>query len=141
MSSPQLAHAPHPSPTPTASHTCRSLHINELQSLPPEMGNLVGLEAMSLHSNALGELPPQLSRLTNVCRLSLYQNRLRNLPPEIGGLVGLQVREAFRGAALRCSCAAWSSSTLTPCASLPEPMAFSRHTRHAHLRTPLESGA
>lgn len=83
---------PPPLPPPPAA---RSLHINELQSIPPELGNLVQLEALSLHSNHLTEFPPQLSTLTGLVRLSLYQNKLRSLPPEVGALTALQVRRGW----------------------------------------------
>jgi hypothetical protein len=68
-----------PSPSPTLrppppllqlKQPNRSLHINQLQSIPPELGNL-DLEALSLHSNCLTSLPPDLGRWTRCERLSL----------------------------------------------------------------------
>ncbi|MYI28063.1 MAG: hypothetical protein F4064_08210, partial [Acidimicrobiales bacterium] len=66
-----------------------SVSANDLSgSIPPELGNLTGLETLSLSGNALsGSIPPSLGNLTNLTRLSLYSNELSgSIPPELGRL-------------------------------------------------------
>ena len=56
--------------------------------IPPELGELDGLEELSLTSNELGgEIPPELARLDNLRSLWLEDNRLTGaIPPELGEL-------------------------------------------------------
>jgi len=70
-----------------------SVSANDLSgSIPPELGNLTGLETLSLSGNALsGSIPPSLGNLTNLTRLSLYSNELSgSIPPELGRLIKLE---------------------------------------------------
>lgn len=70
---------------------CSAVHINELHSLPAELGRLP-LEAVSLFKNKLVTLPPELllGLAGTCCRLGLYENELREVPKEIGKLSLLQ---------------------------------------------------
>jgi Leucine-rich repeat (LRR) protein len=58
--------------------------------LPPEIGNLVGLQYLDLSYNQLTSLPPEIGNMTNLSGLSLVNNRLTSLPQEIGNLARLQ---------------------------------------------------
>jgi hypothetical protein len=69
--------------------TVLSLDDNELQTLPPEIGNLVALTSLSLDDNELQTLPPEIGNLVALTSLNLADNELRTLPPEIGNLVAL----------------------------------------------------
>ena len=59
--------------------------------IPPELGNLTGLEGVDLYSNGLtGPIPPELGNLTSLRGLTLSRNRLTGpIPPELGNLTGL----------------------------------------------------
>lgn len=47
----------------------RSLHFNQLESLPAEIGQCTGLVWLSLNANKLKELPPEIGELTNMVRM------------------------------------------------------------------------
>src|SRR5688572_27352583 len=53
-----------------------------LTELPPEIGNLTGLQSLALMSNQLSSLPPEFGNLTGLYELSLNDNQLSSLPPE-----------------------------------------------------------
>ncbi len=57
-------------------------------SIPPEMGNLTSLDHLDLAFNDLtGSIPPELGSLSNLGTLSLSANGLTgSIPPELGGL-------------------------------------------------------
>ncbi len=59
--------------------------------IPPEVGDLTGLENLYLSRNALtGAIPPTVSNLVNLQRLFLSRNRLTGrIPAEIGALSSL----------------------------------------------------
>ena len=60
--------------------------------IPPELGNLTGLEHLNLTGNSLtGEIPPELGNLTRLRHLGLNQNSLSgSVPPELGKLSNLE---------------------------------------------------
>ena len=60
-------------------------------TLPPELGNLTGLENLYLHTNQLtGQIPPALGNLPDLRELHLYNNQLTGqIPPELGNLPSL----------------------------------------------------
>lgn len=61
-----------------------------LDSVPPEVFDLTGLEEVSLAGNQLFELPDGISRLTSLRRLQLAGNSLRTLPESLGSLSSLE---------------------------------------------------
>jgi Leucine-rich repeat (LRR) protein len=60
-----------------------NLSRSRLDSLPPEIGQLTGLEELDLNGAVLTSLPPEIGQLTSLWSLQLSGNPLRNLPPEI----------------------------------------------------------
>jgi Leucine-rich repeat (LRR) protein len=46
-----------------------SLHFNQLESLPGEIGQCSSLVWLSLNANRLQQLPPEIGNLTNIVRL------------------------------------------------------------------------
>ena len=62
------------------------LSMNELQILPPEIGNLTNLKYINLGYNYLCGLPPEIGNLTNLENLKINNNNLYSLPPEICNL-------------------------------------------------------
>ena len=70
----------------------RELNLNGkglLGRLPPELGELAGLEVLSLEGNALrGRIPPQLGKLANLRELRLRGNRLSGRVPVPLGALG-----------------------------------------------------
>lgn len=68
------------------------LQSNQLTGpIPLEIGNLTGLASLSLSSNSLtGPIPLEVGKLTGLKQLWLYNNALTGpIPPEIGNLTGL----------------------------------------------------
>ena len=63
-----------------------SLIGQELEVLPPEIGQLTSLIELDLGLNELTELPPEIGNLTNLTNLKVDRNHLKTLPPEIGRL-------------------------------------------------------
>jgi len=65
--------------------------------IPPELGNLTGLETLRLHANMLtGPIPPELGNLAGLETLWLNDNDLSGpVPPEFGKMSGL--RELYLG--------------------------------------------
>ena len=60
--------------------------------LPPEFGNLYGLQTLGIQENPLnGPLPPEWGRLRNLTKLVLHDTRVEGgLPPEWAGMTSLQ---------------------------------------------------
>jgi len=69
--------------------TYLGLEINQLTSLPPEIGNLTALTQLDLCHNRLTTLPSEIGNLTALEWLILYDNQLTTLPPGIGNLTEL----------------------------------------------------
>lgn len=68
------------------------LERNELGGpIPPELGNLANLKALRLHHNSLtGPIPPELGRLASLEQLRLQENGLTGvIPPELENLASL----------------------------------------------------
>jgi internalin A len=61
----------------------------ELETVPPEIGALINLEALYLYGNLLSSLPPEIAHLVNLKELNLDVNEFHSLPPEIGQLTNL----------------------------------------------------
>ncbi len=66
------------------------LSDEELTSLPPEIGHLIGLKRLWLHNNQLRSLPPSIGGMVNLLSLDLTHNKLTSLPTSVGGLTSLQ---------------------------------------------------
>lgn len=70
-----------------------SLHRNQLSGdIPAELGNLANLQGIILEFNQLtGTIPVQLGNLTNLINLDLQWNQLTgNIPTELGNLTDLE---------------------------------------------------
>ena len=59
---------------------------NNLESLPPEIGQLAELKELSVGGNQLVSLPMEICQLANLTRLSIENNKLRSLPSGLAGL-------------------------------------------------------
>ena len=70
-----------------AGWTRLDLSGEELEYLPPEIGNLTGLTRLDLDDNQLTALPPELGNLTSLTDLRLWNNQLAKLPPELKTLL------------------------------------------------------
>ncbi len=66
------------------------LKFIELDTIPPEIGQLNNLVFLEASVNALTDLPAELGQLSNLYNLDLYYNKLSILPAEIGQLSDLQ---------------------------------------------------
>ena len=66
-------------------------------TLPPELGELNGLEQLTLLNNELtGAIPPELADLSRLNQIILGGNQLTGvIPPELGGLASLQGLELY----------------------------------------------
>jgi internalin A len=71
------------------------LYDNQLNSLPPEIGQLTKLRDLYLHNNQLTSLPSEIGLLTNLQELNLYNNQLRQLPVEMGDLANLSCEGCY----------------------------------------------
>lgn len=61
----------------------------DLTEVPPEIGQLTGLQLLNISSNQLTAIPPEIGRLTNLQTLYIGLNKLKSLPVEIGQLMNL----------------------------------------------------
>ena len=68
-----------------------SLSNNQLVSLPESIGNLIHLEFLYLSWNKLTSLPESIGNLTRLRRLDLFGNELTSLPESIGNLTHLEI--------------------------------------------------
>jgi Leucine-rich repeat (LRR) protein len=92
-----------PAPVPLSAYVSSSLFSSmqnltllnvdgdDLNSLPPEIGNLKNLQVLYLSNNQLTSLPPEIGNLKNLWMLSLFQNKLTSLPRTIANLKNLKV--------------------------------------------------
>jgi Leucine-rich repeat (LRR) protein len=67
-----------------------SFSNNEIIALPPEIGNLTGLNELNLIKNRLVTLPDEFCELKQLVTLELSSNNLRELPERFGALTGLR---------------------------------------------------
>ncbi|KIW16792.1 hypothetical protein PV08_03982 [Exophiala spinifera] len=67
------------------------LVYNQLETLPPQIGQLKNLEYLDVSFNALTELPEEIGMLTNLRKLLLFSNQIHTLCYELGFLFNLEV--------------------------------------------------
>ena len=67
-----------------------NLHLNQLTSVPAEIGHLTSLTKLNLSENQLTTLPAEIGQLTSLRELYLQSNQLTSLPAEIGQLMSLE---------------------------------------------------
>ena len=72
-----------------ANLTTLDLSYNELKRLPAEIGKLANLTTLDLSINELKRLPAEIGKLTNLTLLDLSENQLKTLPAEIAELKNL----------------------------------------------------
>ncbi|MCA9416831.1 MAG: leucine-rich repeat domain-containing protein [Candidatus Omnitrophica bacterium] len=63
------------------------LPLEDIRSLPVEIGQITSLRNLHLDGNRLRSLPAEIGRLTALRNLDLYSNRLKTLPAEIGDVI------------------------------------------------------
>ena len=94
-------------PLPAALGNMRALRSLRIESerglngsLPPELGQLAGLETLVLNENALtGAIPSELGQLSNLMELDLARNELSGpIPPDLGQLGSLRELRLFSNA-------------------------------------------
>jgi len=69
------------------------LYYNNLSGpLPPEIGDLTGLQSLDLTENLItGSIPPEIGNLSQLSGIGLFRNRLSGpIPAEIGNLTSLE---------------------------------------------------
>ncbi len=67
------------------------LVYNQLETLPPQIGQLKNLEHLDVSFNQLTELPEEIGMLTNLKKLLLFSNHIQTLCYELGFLFNLEV--------------------------------------------------
>lgn len=67
------------------------LSSNQLQYLPPQIGQLRALRYLDVSHNQLTELPPELGMCTPLRHLLVFHNHIQTLPYELGALHFLEV--------------------------------------------------
>ncbi len=67
------------------------LASNNLQYLPPQIGQLRSLRHLDVSYNQLTELPPELGMCTPLRQLLLFHNGIQTLPYELGALHFLEM--------------------------------------------------
>ncbi|OAP63293.1 hypothetical protein AYL99_02520 [Fonsecaea erecta] len=67
------------------------LVYNQLEALPPEIGQLKNLEHLDVSFNQLTELPEEIGMLTNLKQLLLFNNHIQTLCYELGFLYKLEM--------------------------------------------------
>lgn len=67
------------------------LASNNLQHLPPEIGQLRSLRHLDVSYNQLSDLPPELGMCTPLRQLLLFNNNIQTLPYELGALHFLEI--------------------------------------------------
>ena len=63
-----------------------NLSNNRLESLPEDIGSLIGLQELFLQYNCLVTLPDSICELSNLVELDVKNNRLKRIPARIGDL-------------------------------------------------------
>jgi Leucine-rich repeat (LRR) protein len=71
--------------------TLLNLDGDNLESIPPEIGDLKNLQVLYLTGNMLTSLPKEIGYLSNLWMLSLYNNQITTLPPTMPALKNLKV--------------------------------------------------
>jgi hypothetical protein len=67
-----------------------ALADNSLRVLPPELGELAGLERLELSGNRFTDLPAELARLSGLRSLNASRNAIEQLPADLGALERLE---------------------------------------------------
>lgn len=67
-----------------------SLDGRQLETLPPEIGDVEGLQYLSLRDNNLTKLPSEIGRLEHLMQLDLRGNRFNEFPAEVLRLKSLK---------------------------------------------------
>ena len=57
------------------------MHKNQIQSLPPKVGQWTAAKNIYLSTNRLQSLPPEVVQWTGAGCINLYHNPLQSLPP------------------------------------------------------------
>lgn len=70
--------------------TVLNLDESNIETLPPEVCDLISLQKLYLRKNLLSELPSTIGKLKALETLNLFQNQLSSLPSEIGKLKNLK---------------------------------------------------
>ena len=71
------------SPPKASQKKSRNPHLNQLTSLPAEIGQLASLTWLSLSENQLMSVPAGIGQLTSLTCLNLERNQLRSVPAAI----------------------------------------------------------
>jgi Leucine-rich repeat (LRR) protein len=66
------------------------LSLNNLTSIPIEIGNLINLKKLSINHNRIKTIPIEICNLINLQYLSISHNKLKTIPIEIGNLINLE---------------------------------------------------
>ena len=64
--------------------------LDQLVTVPGELGQLHSLQRLNLHRNQLVRIPGDLGQLSQLQHLNLHGNQLTSIPPEMGQLHNLQ---------------------------------------------------
>ncbi|KAJ9500554.1 Glucose-repressible alcohol dehydrogenase transcriptional effector [Exophiala xenobiotica] len=67
------------------------LVYNQLETLPPQIGQLKNLEHLDVSFNQLTELPEEIGMLTNLKKLLVFGNHIQTLCYELGFLFNLEM--------------------------------------------------
>jgi len=68
-----------------------NLSSNQIEVLPPEIGQLIKLSIFSINNNRLSVIPTEIGQLKELIELYIENNKLNNIPSEIGKLTKLSV--------------------------------------------------
>ena len=60
--------------------------VNQLTSIPPEIGQFTSLKELSVHWNQLTSIPHEIGQLVVLKSLYLAEDLMTDIPPEIGQL-------------------------------------------------------
>ncbi len=64
--------------------------VNPLTTVPPEIGKLTNLKSLYIYKTQIATIPAEISHLTNLDTFQLQENQLTNIPVEIENLTNLR---------------------------------------------------